>query len=93
MRIGRHGIDFHIQLLQHFIMLAQIFKLSRANECEVCRIEKEYSPLALHIFVSDVEEVFACLKCSGFERLDSASDNSHWFPFLDCFAVEFRRPK
>ena len=48
-RVARDGIDLAVRFLELRVVVLQVFKLRRANEREVCRIEEEYAPLAEHI--------------------------------------------
>ena len=76
-RVGRHCVNFDVHLLEHVVLLAEVFEFGRADEGEVGRVEEEHGPLALHVLFGDFVEIFAGLEGGGGERFDLASDDTH----------------
>ena len=57
MRIGRHSVDLDAQLLEFGVAVGEIAQFGRADEGEVGRVEEDDRPLALQVFIRDLNEL------------------------------------
>jgi hypothetical protein len=75
-RIGRHAVDLHAELLKFGITIGQVAQFSRANKREVSRVKHDDRPLALQGFVGNGLKV-AIVVSGCLERFDLAVDDRH----------------
>ncbi len=62
--VGADTIDFDTHFLKLRIFVGHVAQLSRANESEIGRVEKEHGPFAVKFFLGN------CFKGSLVESLD-----------------------
>ncbi|MNP08782.1 hypothetical protein D3C76_1008660 [compost metagenome] len=63
MGVCRYGVHFNTKVLQSSILILQILKLCRANECEVCRIEANYTPFSFKIRFRYIDKFTIVISC------------------------------
>jgi hypothetical protein len=74
MRIGRHAVNLHAELLELWIEIRHVAQFGRTHEGEVGGIEEKHRPLAFQIRLRHWHEL-AIVVSGGLERFDGRIDH------------------
>ena len=76
-RVGADGVDVYAESLELSIVVCEVSKFGGANEGEVTRVEEEDAPLALEVFVRNLDETLVLAVSVDLELVELAVDLTH----------------
>ena len=76
-RVGADGVDVYAESLELSIVVCEVCEFGGANEGEVTRVEEEDAPLALEVFVRNLDETLVLAVSVDLELGELAVDVTH----------------